>query len=295
MKKAILTTVLLFSFFLFLNAQEEAAYFNLGYSKQSMQESMSTVKTTLEKAGFRILGEYHPANTEKLGVVCYTSPELEQTALQFPDRGALGATLKIGFKQDENGVKISMINPMYLFYAYFVDGIEAQEQNLRDISNRAIQTIKTVGSEFTPFGGKLDKKKLQRYHYKMMMPYFTDAEVLKEFSSFEEGLQMIDNNLNAHKGNTATVYKLVYRDRQIAVWGIALKDPKKGEARFLPIISDEHVAALPYELILQGKTASILPGRYRIALHWPELSMGTFMKIVSTPGDIKDTMEDLTK
>ena len=52
---------------------------------------------------------------------------------------------------------------------------------------------------------------------------------------------------------------------------------------------------MPYEIILQGKTASILHGRYRIALHWPELTMGTFMKIMSTPGDIKNTMQGLTE
>jgi hypothetical protein len=39
----------------------------------------------------------------------------------------------------------------------------------------------------------------------------------------------------------------------------------------------------------------MLNGRYRIALHWPELTMGTFTKIMSTPGDIKDMMKDLCK
>ncbi len=30
-----------------------------------------------------------------------------------------------------------------------------------------------------------------------------------------------------------------------------------------------------------------------LALHWPELTMGTFMKIRSTPGDYKDAFEAL--
>ena len=41
--------------------------------------------------------------------------------------------------------------------------------------------------------------------------------------------------------------------------------------------------------------ASMLHGRYRIALHWPELSMGTFSKIMSTPGNVEDYMKALTK
>jgi hypothetical protein len=35
----------------------------------------------------------------------------------------------------------------------------------------------------------------------------------------------------------------------------------------------------------------MLPGKYRLALHWPELTMGTFIKIMGTPGDIEDTLE----
>ncbi|MEX1383895.1 MAG: hypothetical protein AB1Z17_10895, partial [Lutibacter sp.] len=62
-----------------------------------------------------------------------------------------------------------------------------------------------------------------------------------------------------------------------------------------PKIGEAHVAALPYEIILQGKNATMLHGKYRIALHWPELTMGTFMKIMSTPGDIEDTLEELCK
>jgi len=70
---------------------------------------------------------------------------------------------------------------------------------------------------------------------------------------------------------------------------------KKVRHIFLPIIGEENIAAMPYEIILQGKEASMLHGKYRFALHWPELSMGKFMKIMSTPGDVKTFMEELTK
>jgi hypothetical protein len=39
----------------------------------------------------------------------------------------------------------------------------------------------------------------------------------------------------------------------------------------------------------------MLHGRFRIALHWPELTMGTFMKIMSTPGNIEEFMEGITE
>ena len=39
----------------------------------------------------------------------------------------------------------------------------------------------------------------------------------------------------------------------------------------------------------------MLHGKYRIALFWPELKLGQFMKISSTPGNIEDVMEALTE
>jgi hypothetical protein len=97
------------------------------------------------------------------------------------------------------------------------------------------------------------------------------------------------------KGSTKLVYQLKFSGDQIAVYGVALLDATTGEGHFLPIIDNSHLAAMPYEIILQGKTATILHGRYRLAVHWPELTMGTFMKIMSTPGEIEDTLKALCK
>ncbi len=91
------------------------------------------------------------------------------------------------------------------------------------------------------------------------------------------------------------VYKIVDPSNKVAIFGVGLLDKKEGEAHFLPIIGEDHVAAMPYEIILQGKEATMLHGRFRIALNWPELTMGTFTKIISTPGNIEDFMEALCK
>ena len=61
----------------------------------------------------------------------------------------------------------------------------------------------------------------------------------------------------------------------------------------LPIIGESHVAAKPYEIVLQGNEVTMLHGRYRFALHWPELIMKTFTKIMSTPGDVENVMKSL--
>ena len=87
------------------------------------------------------------------------------------------------------------------------------------------------------------------------------------------------------------MYKLVYPEQKVAVFGVGLMSAEDGEAHFLPKIGEAHVAALPYEIILQGTEATMLHGKYRIALHWPDLTMGTFMKIMSTPKDIENALE----
>jgi hypothetical protein len=285
---AILTQISVF-------AQELSPYFQVGTTTESLTDAINSVKINLQNSGFKVIGDYQPGNSKNLGVLCYTRADLEKIALSFKDRGALAAALKIGFKKEGNSVKISMINPMYLFYGYFIDGVDKHENELAKISDDAKNAVKDIGSGLKAFGGTLDKKKLQKYHYKVMMPYFGDAAELNEFASFEEGLKMIQKNLAAGKGNTKKVYELIYSDKKVAVFGVGLLNTEDGEPKFLPIIGDENIAAMPYEIILQGNTASILPGKFRLALHWPELTMGTFMKIMSTPGDIKNTLEGLTE
>ena len=295
MKRLILVFTIICLTQINLIAQNESAYFLVGNTSDNMEDVIQSSKEALTSSGFKILGDYKPANSSDLAVVCYTSSELEKIALSFEDRGALAAALKLGFKKEGDVIKVSMLNPMYLFYAYFIDGVDKQEEALAKISEEAKNAMKKIGSDFTPFGGTLEKKKLQKYHYKVMMPYFDDADKLNEFSSFEEGLKTIQANLESGIGETEKVYELIYTDKEVAVFGVALKSAETGESKFLPIVGDSQVAAMPYEIILQGNTATILPGKYRIALHWPELTMGTFMKIMSTPGDIKDTMQELTK
>lgn len=100
-------------------------------------------------------------------------------------------------------------------------------------------------------------------------------------------------NLKNQIADTKLVYMLEYPNEQVVVFGVGLNNTEDGESHFLPKIGESHVAALPYEIIVQGNTASILHGKYRLALHWPELTMGTFMKIMSTPGAIENTFEAL--
>ena len=128
-----------------------------------------------------------------------------------------------------------------------------------------------------------------------MMPYFDDPIVLEEYDSFDKGVEFIRGKIAASGKDIQSVYEVVIPEKQMAVFGIGLLHPETGEGTFLPIIGERHIAAMPYEIILQGNEVSMLHGKYRFALYWPELTMGEFMKIMSTPGDVEDVMESITE
>jgi hypothetical protein len=276
-----------------LIAQEISPYIKIGETSETIQQASDNIIAALKADSFIVLGNYHPANKSSLKVIAFTRTDLKNTVIKVKDRGALAAIFKIGLVKEGDKVLMSYTNPDYILRAYLGDNYDRYSSTFDSFNIDLKRTLSVIGDEFKPFGGTVAADKLKKYHYKIMMPYFTDPVELMEFSSFAEGLATIEANLKARKENTKLVYKLVYNSDEVAVFGVGLQSREDGEPHFLPKIGEAHVAALPYEIILQGKQATILHGKYRIALHWPDLTMGTFMKIMSTPGDIEDTMESL--
>ena len=293
MKKLILSITVIIALGFNSLAQEIAPYIKIGETNESIQKASENVITALENNSFTVLGSYNPSGKSDLKVIAFTRDDLKSTVIKVKDRGALAAIFKVGLVKSNGKVIMSYTNPDYILRAYLQDDFNKYKKQLQSFGTDLKTAFSSIGNDFTQFGGTVDANDLKGYHYKIMMPYFTDPVELNEFASFKEGIRIIEKNLNANKGNTKMVYKLVYTSEKVAVFGIGLQSTEDGEAHFLPIIGEAHAAALPYEIILQDKEATMLHGKYRIALHWPELTMGTFMKIMSTPGDIEDTLEEL--
>ena len=293
MKNLLLSITLLFVFNTQSIGQDLSPYIKVGERTESLEKTSEMIINALKDNSFTVLGAYNPSGKSSLKVIAFTRSDLKNTAVKVKDRGALAAILKVGLVKENDKVLVSYTNPDYLLRAYLREHYNAYKAPLEKVSADIKSALSPIGTEFTPFGGTVEADKLKKYHYKIMMPYFTDPVELNEFSSFEEGLSTIESNLKAKKGNTTLVYKLVYSSKEIAVFGVGLNSKEDGESYFLPKIGEAHAAALPYEIILQGNIATMLHGKYRIALHWPDLTMGTFMKIMSTPGDIEDALEEL--
>lgn len=278
-----------------VNSQNLSPYIKVGVFNENIQNTAEKVKSALQEKGFEVIGAYNPENKSSFMVIVFSRKDLQTTVLKVNDRGALAAALKVGLNANGNTTIISYLNPPYLFNAYLRSDYPKHKSALQIVTNDVKSALSSLGNENKPFGGSVAESKLRNYQYTTFMPYFTKPVTLKKFSSFEEGVKTIEKNLAAKKGNTKLVYKLKFAADKVAVYGVGLLDKEDGEGYFLPIIGEDQIAAMPYELILQGNTATMLHGRYRLAVSWPELTMVTFSKIMSTPGNIEDTLEGLCK
>jgi hypothetical protein len=293
----LLTAMALCFFCETLNAQEKelSPYFRIATLEGTLEEGSVKVSEALQSRGFTILGSYNPGDDENLLVIAYTRKDLQEITKKADEGGILASILKIGLKKSGSTVVISMFNPEYLFYGYLRDETDTYLTTLTSIANECRSAMQLVGNDFAAFGGQEEIDDLKDYHYMAFMPYFDDFVELNEFNSFQDGLSVIRKNLDAKKGNTLKVYDLELTSSNLAVFGVGLLDPEDGERSFLPIIGDDNLAAMPYEILLIDNKAVMLHGKFRFALHWPELSMGQFMKISSTPGDVEDFFEMITE
>jgi len=279
----------------FLSAQEIQPFYDCGTVTGSIKSVKEKIKTQLKTNGFTVTGGYSVSAKGSTYVLTFTSKDLQRACLRIVDRGILAANLRVAFTSKNGKVNVSALNPKYLFLGYLRSGYDKHKADLDKITAKALKVFKSVSGNTTAFGGKIKESKLKKYHYMMGMPYFTDPVELKEFKSYDDAVATIKKNLKAKKGNTKMVYKLEYKSIKKAVFGVALLDKATGEANFLPKIGEKHIAAMPYEIVVEGNKATILHGRFRFAMYWPELTMGQFSKIMSSPGDVEDTMKALTK
>lgn len=298
MKKLISTFLLTLILSIATGAEALKPYILAGVDQGSISEVQNRSVAKLSKSGFQVVGSYVPAEDPTLGVICVTHPKLKEIVGEMGDLAGFAAVLRVGLNQTETGIVVSYTDPQYwgnAFHRKNFEGIAAVYGELDAAFKEAFSELPET--RFESFGSKkgLSVKKLQKYHYMMAMPYFDDVNELSEGSTYEEAVAMIEANAVAEDSLIEIVYSVKFPDQKMALYGTAIKG-EEGEKHFLPKIDfsePRHVPFLPYEmLVLDGKVIS-LHGKYRIALSFPDLTMGTFMKIMSTPGDIADAQKSV--
>jgi len=246
---------------------------------------LAKVENSLKRQGFEVVGKYVPSGLGGHGVVVVTDKDMLAAVRSLGGASIVGAPIRIGVKSDGT---VSYMNMEYWSRAYFRKQYSLGEKPIRRVHGRL---VKALGGGQKSFGGDVASKDLAEYQYMFGMEGFeSDKNLLLEHLSFEDAVKSIQDNLAANVGKSAKVYEIIMPDRKVAVFGVALNDPREGEGWWVNTIGADNLAALPYEIYVVNNRASHLFARFRIALGWPDVGMGTFMRIVEAPGIIRDTL-----
>jgi hypothetical protein len=243
------------------------------------------VEAKLKSAGFQPLGHYCPPQLNQYCVVVVTDEGLLNEIRQMGGANIVGAAIRVGVKSDGD---VSYSNPDYWSRAYFRTQFSQAEKVVQEVQNKL---AKTLGSKGT-FGGDESAEDLPKYRYLIGMERFeSDKNLLAHYGSFDEALKTVRDNLEKGVGRTSKIYEVVMPEKKIAVFGVAMNDETLGDGRWVAKIGgQDQIAALPYELYIVNNRVEALYARYRIALAFPALSMGHFMRIAYTPNDIVKTL-----
>ena len=294
-KKTVLFLIALLVLGMFSLSQAEVLKpFILGKNTPgTMADVVEYTKTQLTEQGFTIVGSYMPYPNAT--VICASHPELTAAASKA-ENGGFGAAQRVAITEVNGVLQTSYVNPAYLGTAYGLGRLEIVSAKL----------VAALGheQEFGAEGVKEEKLGPGKYHYKMLMPYFGDIDVLNTYPDYETGVKTVEENLAAGKGGTVKVYRIDLPDKDVSVFGVGIvqgdgtdSGDKDTDKEIMDIIDFQEIrstAYLPYELMVQGKQAIALRGRYRIAVHFPDTSMtGShgFTAIMSAPGGIKKALE----
>jgi len=248
---------------------------------------LAQVEAKLSKAGFTVVGKYSPAGLAGAGVIVVTDKSLLDIVRKLGGTSIVGAPIRIGVKSDGS---VSYMNLEYWLRAYFRKQFPLAEKTVKSTQaklNKALGAGKA-------FGGDVDRKDLADYQYMFGMEGFeSDKNVLMEHLAFEDAVKAIQDNLARGAAKTSKVYEIIMPDKKIAVFGVAMNDPKEGEGWWVKTAGSDNLAALPYEIYVVNNKAGHLFARFRIALGWPAVGMGSFMRIVEAPGIIHDTLTEV--
>ena len=256
----------------------------LAYTKSGADVAAETeaVRERLTQAGFRVLGEY--ALDDSARVMVFTSDELLDAAASS-DRGAYVAPLRVSVTRVGTDLQVSYNDLEYFRHAYQLD------RSLGDVMSSLANTL---GAQ-EAFGAQgLTPAILGRYRYAFGMERFGDPYLLAAYPSRERALAVLEANLSAGKGGVREVYRVDIPGRDATLIGVAIREAEGAERsasdRFnlatVDVGDRRHTAYLPYEILVDGGRVEALHMRFRMALHFPDLSMmgeNSFMQLRRSP------------
>ncbi len=254
----------------------------------SAQSVATAVESKLKSNGFKVIGKYFPKGLSNYGVVVATDDDMLDAVGAVGGNAVLGAAIRVGVKDDGS---VSYTNPDYWYRAYFRKSFDKKEDAVKALQGRlqgALGSGKGVGGDETAAS-------LSNYRYMIGMERLDSSKnKLNEFGSFNDAVKTVRANLSKGEGKTAKIYEVVMQDRKLAVFGVAMNDSEYGDGEWMKKIEQQKsIAGLPYEIYVVDNEVGSPHARFRIALAFPDVGMGQFMRISTQPGAIIETMSSV--
>ena len=260
----------------------------------TLEDSTAETLGALQDAGFEIAGQYSPV--DGTNIIVATSDELKSIAA-MSDRGGYAAGQRVSVTEADGKIEVAYVNPVYIQYAYRLEG---DMQPVYDSLSEALGMMNTCGAGKK----KMTAKKLGKYHYMMGMQYFDDPSELGSFDSHEAAVAAVEEGLAKPDDSLTQVYRIDIPGTEQTVFGVGMKlsnvDTEDLDETFQMSVVDfegcKKRAYFPYEVLVTGNDVEALHMRFRMAAHFPNLSMmgkHGFTKLISAPGVIEGALEDM--
>ncbi|MBN8770448.1 MAG: hypothetical protein J0I46_02685 [Thiobacillus sp.] len=251
----------------------------------NVQAAATAVESKLKTGGFKVVGKYFPKTLAGYGVVIATDEAMLDEVGSVGGNAILGAAIRVGVTADGS---VAYTNPDYWYRAYFRKAFAKKEDAVKALQAR-LQDALGAGKGL---GGDESASSLANYRYMIGMERLDSPKnKLAEYGSFAEALKTVRDNLAKGVGKTAKIYEVVMPNRKLAVFGVAMNDGENSDGDWIKKIDmQNNIAGLPYEIYVVDKEVESPHGRFRIALAFPDVGMGQFMRISSLPNTILETM-----
>lgn len=252
-----------------------------------LETAQDAVLAALAAEGFELLGVARPVDGARVLVLGH--PELLAAAGASAD-GAYAAVQRVSLVERGDVVQTAAFDPLWLAASCRLEA---------DLSGLRARLVRALGGD-GPFGCEdgLGADKLRKYHYMMSMPYYDDRLELAEHADHAAALAAVERGLASGAGGVREVARIDLPGREATLFCVQLTAGPGADREVLGTVDAgerSQVAHLPYELLVTGGRVEALHAKFRIANSFPDLSMGTFMKIVKAPGGIEDALEAVAR
>ena len=266
-------------------------------NESSLEEQTAATVSALEQAGFTVAGQYSPIDNSN--VIVASSQNLGAIAA-LSDKGGYGAGQRVSVSLRDGKTEVAFVNPLYIQHAYRMGG---DMQSIYDQLSKALGNVQTFGAE-----KKMTAKKLAKYHYMMGMQRFDDPSELGTFESHQAALAAVESGLAVEGDALSQVYRIDIPGKDQTVFGVGMKATSDAKdevdidaAHQMAVVDYEghsKAAYFPYEVLVNGNEIEALHLRFRLAVHFPDLSMmgaHGFTKLMSSPGATEDALENMVE